>query len=60
MLAHARLGQAAPAPDLYGLVCDLVAGTRAAHLEHGDRPGEVLSLLRVGHVAHLVCDGLEP
>ena len=58
--AHAGLGEAAAAPDLDGLVGDLVGGARAAHLEQGDGAAQVLGLLRVRHVAHLVGDGLEP
>lgn len=58
--AHARLREPAPAPDLHGLVGDLVRGARAAHLEQGDGPREVPGLLGVGHLALLVGDGLEP
>lgn len=60
VLAHAGLGQAAAAPDLDGLVGDLVGAAGDAHLEQADGAGEVLGLLLVGHVAHLVGDGLEP
>lgn len=59
-LAHARLGEPAAAEDLDRLVGDLVRRSRDAHLEQADRPAEVLRLLLVGHVAHLVGDGLEP
>lgn len=58
--AHAGLGQAAAAEDLDRLVGDLVGGARDAHLEEADGPAQVLGLLAVGHVAHLVGDGLEP
>ena len=58
--AHARLRQAAAAPDLHGLVGDLVRHARAAHLQEADGSAEVLGLLGVGHVAHLVRDGLQP
>lgn len=57
---HARLRQPAAAPDLHGLVGDLVRGARARHLEQRDGPAQVLGLLTVGHVAHLEGDGLEP
>lgn len=60
VLAHAGLGEAAAAPDLDGLVGDLVGDAGDAHLEEADGAGEVQGLLLVGHVAHLVGDCLEP
>lgn len=36
-----------------------MGGARGAHLEEADGPSEVAGLLGVGHVAHLVGDGLE-
>lgn len=60
VLAHAGLGEAAAAPDLDGLVGDFVGAAGDAHLEQADGAGEVEGLLLVGHVAHLVGDGLEP
>lgn len=60
VLAHARLGQAAAAPDLDRLVGNLVGGAGAAHLEQANGARELVGLRLVRHVAHLVRDGLEP
>lgn len=60
MFAHAGLGETSAAPDLDGLVGDVVGGAGHAHFEEADGAGEVLGLEVVGHVAHLVGDGFEP
>lgn len=60
MFTHASLCQSTASPDLDGFVGDFVCGAGGAHLEETDRSGKMLGLLLVRHVAHLVCDCLEP
>ncbi|KAL6415374.1 cellular nucleic acid-binding protein [Ilyonectria robusta] len=59
-LAHAGLGETAATPDLDRLIGNLVSRTGSAHLQQPNRTREVLGLLLVGHVAHLIGNGLEP
>jgi hypothetical protein len=60
VLAHAGLRQTATAPDLDGVVGNVLGGARTAELEQANRASQVLGLLLVGHVTHLIGDGLEP
>lgn len=59
-VTHSGLGKTPSAPNLYRLVGDLMRHAGGAHLKQANRATKVLGLLRVRHVAHLVCDRLEP
>lgn len=58
--AHARLGDAAAAKDVDGVVGHVVCAARRVRLQQPDRPAQQLVLLCVRHVGHLEGDGLEP
>lgn len=58
--SHSALGYTASAKDIDSLVGNLVCGACGVGLEQADGAAEVLGLLCVGHVRHLIRDGLEP
>lgn len=57
---HASLGKSATTKDLAGFVSDVVSDAGGLVLEQSNWTSQLLRLLEVGHVAHLVCDILQP
>lgn len=59
-LTHTALREATATEDVGRVVGNLLGGTGGVRLEETDGSAEVGGLLGVGHVAHLVGDGLDP